>query len=111
MNTEFELLADRSGHSTHLDLCHAAIHKQLDAVDKAAVIGSEKDNGFGDLVGRADSSQWNTFSLALHKFFQLLFTESEEIVTRSRNETRADRIHSNLAVGSVLHLLKDNQIE
>jgi len=43
MNAEFEWLADRSGHSTHLDLCHAAIHKQLDAVDKAAVIGSEKD--------------------------------------------------------------------
>jgi len=40
-------------------LCHATIDKKLDAVDKAAVIGSEKDNSFGDLVGRANSSQWN----------------------------------------------------
>jgi len=54
-------LADCSGH-THLDLCHAAIDKQLVRSDKAAVIGSEKDNSFGDLVGRA--TRPNGISLA-----------------------------------------------
>jgi hypothetical protein len=39
--------------------------------------------------------------MALHKFFQLLFTESQEIVTGSRSGTRADHIHSNLAVFEV----------
>jgi len=97
MNAEFELLADRSGHSTHLDLCHAAIHKQLDAVDKAAVIGSEKDNSFGDLVGRANSSQWDIVSLASTNSFNCS-SLSPKIVTRSRNHARTNRIHSNLVL-------------
>jgi NAD(P)-dependent dehydrogenase (short-subunit alcohol dehydrogenase family) len=30
---------------------HSAIHHQLGAGDKAAVIGGQKDDGFGDLIG------------------------------------------------------------
>jgi hypothetical protein len=72
------------------NLCHTAIDKQLD-VDKAAVVTSEKDNGFGNLIGRAYSSQWNIVGLAIHELLHLLVTQSQVIVTRSRNYARANR--------------------
>jgi len=64
MNAEFEWLADRSGHSTHLEPCR---HPQTARCRyKAAVIGSEKDNSFGDLSGVPTRPMG--YCLAIHKF-------------------------------------------
>jgi len=78
MNAEFEL-ADRSGHSTHLDLCHAAIHKQLDAVDKAAVIGSEKTTALAISSGVPiqDIVSWLSTNSLLSSLVQMINQESE----------------------------------
>lgn len=51
------------GHASEvgqLDLGHAAVYEELDAGDKAAVIGGEEGNGFGDFVGCAEAAQGDT---------------------------------------------------
>src|SRR5262252_4913285 len=42
-----------------LHLCDAAIHKQLRPRDVAAVVGSEKNDSPGDLIGRAEPAERN----------------------------------------------------
>jgi hypothetical protein len=42
-----------------LHLCDAAAHKQFRPRDVAAVIGSEKNDGPGDLIGRAEPAERN----------------------------------------------------
>jgi hypothetical protein len=41
------------------DLRHAAIHKEFDAVDEAAVVGREEHNRFGDFIGCPDATEGN----------------------------------------------------
>src|SRR5215471_21827870 len=42
-----------------LHLCDAAVHKQFRPRDVAAVVGSEKNDGPGDLIGRAEPAERN----------------------------------------------------
>src|SRR5262245_4960664 len=48
-----------SSPNNDLHLCDAAIHKQLRPRDVAAVVGSEKKDGPGDLIGRAEPTERN----------------------------------------------------
>jgi hypothetical protein len=43
-----------------LHLRKAAIHKQLDSRDVAAVVGREKHHCFRDLIGCAQPAEWST---------------------------------------------------
>src|SRR5262249_60521128 len=40
-----------------LHLCEAAVHRQLRSRDVAAVVGCEKHDGPGDLIGRAEPAE------------------------------------------------------
>ena len=47
------------GRSSHL--CEAAVYKQFRSRDVAAIVGCEKHDGFGSLIGRSEPSERNAF--------------------------------------------------
>jgi hypothetical protein len=78
-----------------LDLGAAAVDKEFDPVDEAAVLASQEDHGFGDFVGFPYPSQRNLGGLRLDESPKLLIVQTEQIVARSRHDARADRVNAN----------------
>jgi len=67
-------LTSRAPPSNSLHLREAAIHKQFRSCDVACIVGGEKHDGLGDLVGDAKSAERD----AVGDILQALLTVSEE---------------------------------
>ena len=80
-----------------LDLRHAAIDEEFDAIYETAVVGGKEHNRFGDFVRDADAAERNGGDLEVHEGLHLLFRQSHQIVARSRHDTRADGVDTNFA--------------
>src|SRR6266852_1375586 len=57
-----------------LHLCEATVNEQLGSGDKAAVVGCEKDDGFGDFIGSPKSAKWNGAGKSLQALLARLYT-------------------------------------
>ena len=82
------------------NLCHTAIDKQFDAVDKAAIVTSEKNQGFGNLIGCAYSSQWDIVGLG-YKWLRLFLAQSLDIEPKSWHNPRTNGVNPDLALFEV----------
>src|SRR2546426_3557400 len=81
-----------------LHLCHAAIHEQFRSRDVTTVVGCEKHDGLGDLVGCTEPAERNDVG----KHFQALLARpcgSHQVVQSGRVDgARAHCVHANAAI-------------
>src|SRR5499427_6383811 len=84
--------------SDGLHLCDAAIDKQLRPRDVAAVVGSEKNDGPGDLIGRAEPAERNAGENRLQTVPARSCGRQGVIESGSVDEARAHRVHADAAL-------------
>src|SRR5215470_16938635 len=79
-----------------LHLREAAVHKQFRPRDVAAVVGSEKNDGLGDLIGRAEPAERNTAG----KHLQALLARGlhQALQSGSLDGAWADHVHANPSI-------------
>src|SRR6266852_3963143 len=57
-----------------LHLCEATVNEQLGSGDKAAVVGGEKHDGFGDFIGSPKSAKLNGAGKSIHASLARIYT-------------------------------------
>src|SRR5215468_1111580 len=86
-------------HSVYgLHLCGSAIHKQLRPRDVAAVVGSEKNDSPGDLIGRAEPAERNAGENRLQTLSARSRGRQHVVESGGVGEARAHRVHADAAL-------------
>src|SRR5215468_3115779 len=86
-------------HSVYgLHLCDAAVHKQFRPGDVAAVLGSEKNDRPGDLIGRAKPAERNAGENRLQTLSARSCGRQRVIESGGVGEARAHRVHADAAL-------------
>src|SRR5262245_39941961 len=79
------------------DLSHSTVDEQLDPINESAFLRCEEDDGSCNLIHCADATHRDRVLLNIDEPFDLFSRQAEQLVTRSRHDTRADGVDANVA--------------
>src|SRR5262245_23724282 len=84
-----------------LNLCEAAIHKQLRSRDEAAVVGCKKHYGLRDLIGGTEPAEWNAVRNHLLALLARFCGRQQLIQSGRIGRAWAHCVHANVAIPQV----------